>query len=518
MNASFRAMAILLAVATPASLQDRPGRGGGGTPVALSLMIEEAPYPWYVASRPAYLCVTVVDGAGGTVSLNTTATLQTTDPKSKLNGVSLPIVNRIGMAKVRWYTPGTHEITAATPQGLQGKISGIKVRALPADTTVVVERPAPWPSHVWGGGVFRLAGRVTGGGRPLYGIEVRVKTSHGVIRNPHDLYASDGSGAIVGIIFPPDFVCPTEPANGDGNGDGNGHDDHADVDTEMSLAFYIDLDGDGLPGDGDIIVEPPPITLVDSCPQVLLPASLEMLKILEAGGDLEPPGDGGGGDVIVAAASTKTKPNPNPNLEKFKSARRFLEERVIGTIRDGKWNGRFSKIREGTVHVADFLRPIGKAKPVVDRLDCAALRLERNPDVIGLKLHLQPNRGVLGLAPDFSGEMTVQNLGEDNAVLSPSAFGHCNRPRLDAATVLSGPATAQVSDADALTLSYRASGRGFVQLSVTVAYESKEATIVVPGDGDIATVPVSQVIGDGSDLVGEPLRFTFRQLLRIRQR
>lgn len=515
------AAAILLvtAFATPASLQDRPGLrapqpGVGGPPIALTLMIEEAPDPWYVASRPAYLCVTAVDGNGRTSSVNTSVTLQTTDPKSSLNGVTLPLVAGTGMARVRWYTAGIHEIVAATPQGVRGKVAGIRVLALPADTTIRIERPTPWPEYAWGGGVFLLAGRVVGGGQPLGGIEVYVRTSGGVLRNPHDLYASDRSGGIVGIIFPPDFVCPDDPLSDDDNGNGgNGGDAHAD--SIMTLALFIDLDGDDVPGDGDIIVEPPPITLVDSCPQVLLPASLEMLKILEAGGDLEPPAEGND-DTIVSAASAR--PRPNPDLQKFASARRFLEERVIGSIRDGKWNGRFSKVREGTLHVADFLRPIPKAKPVVDRLDCAALRLMRNPDVIGLKLDRQTSRGVLGLTPDFAGDMTVQNLGTDNAVLATTAFGHCNRPRLDAATVTSGPATAQIADSKELRLSYRASGRGFVQLSVTVAFEAEEGIIVVPGDGDIGTVPVSQVIGDGSDVTGEPLRFLVRQLIRIRQR
>ena len=177
----------------------------GGPPVALDLQVQGAPDPWYVAMRSVHLSIASVDGTGGASPVNTVVTLETSDARSRLNGAQVPLVNGAVVVRVQWFTAGEHSITAVTREGLRGRVEGIRVSALPADTAISLEKPNPWPKFAWAGGAFQAILRVTGGGRPLGGIEVYLEASRGVRNFPHDLYTSDDSGRLVGIIFPPDF-------------------------------------------------------------------------------------------------------------------------------------------------------------------------------------------------------------------------------------------------------------------------------------------------------------------------
>ncbi|HLG42023.1 MAG TPA: hypothetical protein VI643_01570, partial [Planctomycetota bacterium] len=176
-----------------------------GPPVALDLRIANPPDPWFVAMRSVHLTIAAVDATGGAAAVNSVVTLETTDARSRLNGAQVPLVNGAVTVRVQWFTAGEHSITAASREGLRGRVEGIRVQALPADTAITVERPTPWPKYAWAGGAFQAVLKVTGGGRPLGGIEVYLEASRGVRNFPHDLYTSDDSGSLVGIIFPPDF-------------------------------------------------------------------------------------------------------------------------------------------------------------------------------------------------------------------------------------------------------------------------------------------------------------------------
>jgi len=285
----------------------------------------------------------------------------------------------------------------------------------------------------------------------------------------------------------------------------------------MDLMFFIDVNGDGACNvDDDIIIDPPPIDLVESCPQELLPAALEMLRILDEGGIIVPP-PGDDTDEIVVGPE---EPSPLTPAERARvsAGRKFLEKEIIGFIRDGKWNGKFSQVDQRIGTLIDLLLDIDEANPVLARLCCAHTRIRSNPDVKDLRLSIQTNGGTVPLPADFEGTLTVQLLGKGNDVIPAAQFGHCTLPRLLSAAV-TGPASVAVADDEAMTLSYDATGRGSVRLNVTVMFKPTEV-IVVPGDGDGGggTVDASQVVGGAVDIIGEPLEFKLTEKILIRNK
>ncbi|HLG42024.1 MAG TPA: hypothetical protein VI643_01575 [Planctomycetota bacterium] len=290
----------------------------------------------------------------------------------------------------------------------------------------------------------------------------------------------------------------------------------------MDLEFFIDVNGNGACDmDDDIIVDPPPIDLVESCPQELLPAALEMLRILDEGGVIDPPGDGDTDGIVVDQVEEPSPLTPDERA-KVSAARKFLEKEIIGFIRNGKWNGKFSQVDQRIGTLIDLLLDIDEANLVLARLCCAHTRIRSNPDVKDLRLSIQTNGGTVPLPADFEGTLTVQLLGKGNAVLPAAQFGHCTLSGLDSVSV-TGPAQAAVADEEAMTLSYTVTGRGLVRLDVTVVFKPVEV-IVIPGDGDgggdgdVDTVPPSSVVSGAVDIIGEPLEFKFAKRILIRNK
>jgi hypothetical protein len=466
--------------------QDPPG----GPPVALAVKIEGQPNPNYVAGKVAYLHIQAVSRSGMPSPINGDAVVvKTTDPRNRLNGREVGFVNGKIVLKLQWFTPspqGGHTIEAASKSGLKGSVSGMRVDPLPKGTKLSVEDPKPWARYVWSGGMFRLLVKATDeNDDPVEHVAVSLKLSKGARVFPHDYYTEDDTGIASGVIFPPEFICPGDEGGG---GTVNG-------DAPLKLQAFIDVNGNGDIDDGEPIVEPPPPDLVSACPQVLLPTALELLKILEKGGTLEPPPPPGDDVIVVGVASAgsgagkgkalgKNKPETltDRELAKIRAARRFLEDEVIGFVNSGKWNGEFSQVRKRVEHLAKFLKDVAAAEPVVQRLECAAKLLQGNPDVKAIRLSIEgPGRRsrfpVGGTATVF-----VALFGKGRGALERSAFAECTRPTLSRVDV-TGPGEAFALDPKALSHGFRCTGVGAVDLAETILFEPDDVVVIGNGNG-----------------------------------
>jgi hypothetical protein len=458
-------------------------RSAGSLPVALALKFELAPYPWYVASKPAHLTITVVDRFGRPSPVSgETVVLETSDPRSRLNNREVPLVNGTVAVYVQWFTSGEHTIRAAARiSGLNGRLDRIKVRELPKDVKIEVE-PAPWPKYVWAGGLFQAKVKVTAGNssRPLQYVAVSARASRGVRRSPHRYY-TDEAGVTTGIVFPPDFVCGGHEGGG---GTVNG-------DAPLDVDFFVDANGNGAFDDGEPGADLPPIDVVEGCPQQLLPAALAMLRVLEEGGSLEPPP---GEDDIIVSNGTSTTLSP-AQLAKVKAARQYLQEQVIDHVNSGKWRGRFSDVRRRVLTTSTLLKDVAAAQPVVQRLDCAAELLEGNPDVKGLELNIQERQNHRPTVfVGFTDLLLVRNLGVRNQGLPASSFTGCFPPSISDVSV-TGSANAHASDTEALGIDFECTGPGNVNLGVSVQYEAKRAIVIDDRRTGIEAVAAASVAG-----------------------
>jgi hypothetical protein len=483
-------------------VQDPPG----GPPVALAVKVEGQQNPNYVAGKLAYLHIQAVDRFGMPLPVNGDGVVvRTTDPRNRLNGLEVGFVNGKIVLKLQWFTPSKgHTIEVASKSGLKGGLTGIRVDPLPKGTKLGIVGPKPWARYLWSGGMFRLRVKATDeNDDPVEHVEISLKLSKGARAFPHGYYTEDSTGIASGVIFPPEFICPGDEGGG---GTVNG-------DAPLKLQAFIDVNGNGDIDNGEPIVEPPPADLVSSCPQVLLPAGLELLRILEEGGTLSrpPPDDvivvgvvsaGSGGGKGKALGKNKPVTLTDRELAKIRAARRFLEDEVIGFVNSGKWNGMFSQVRKRVEHLAKLLKDVAPAEPVVQRLECSAKLLQGNPDVRRLKLSIQETGRRIEVPVGFNAPVDVQNVGSGNKVIAPDAFTDCFRPALSEAEA-AGPGTVQISDADPTQLQYECTGVGDVQLAVTMAYRPLTAIIIDAADRTGAkrsAVPATQVFDGGEGI------------------
>jgi len=466
------------------AVQDPPA----GPPVALAVEIEGQPNPSYVAGKPAYLHIQAVDRAGMPSPVNGDAVvIKTTDPRSRLNGLEVGFVNGKIVLKLQWFTPSPkegHTIEAVSKGGLKGRVSGIRVDSLPKGTKLSIEEPKPMARYAWSGGMFRIRLKATDeNDDPVEHVEVSLRLSKGARAHPHGYYTEDDTGITSGVIFPPEFICP-----GDEGGGGT-----VDGDAPLKIRAFVDANGNGDIDDGEPIVEPPPPDLVSSCPQVLLPTALELLKILEEGGILEPPPPPGDDVIVVGVASSaggqgkgkalgKNKPETltDRELAKIRAARRFLEDEVIGFIASGKWNGQFSEVHKRVEHLAKFLSDVAPAGPVVQRLECAAKLLKGNPDVKAIRLSIE-EPGRRSRFP-VGGTTTVfaALFGKGRDALPRSSFADCTRPSLSRVDV-TGPGEALAAEPKGLSHGFRCTGVGTVDLRETISFEPD--AIIIIGNG-----------------------------------
>jgi hypothetical protein len=477
-------------------VQDPPA----GPPMALAVKIEGQPNPNYVAGKPAYLVIQAVGRSGMPSPINGDAVVvKTTDPRNRLNGREAGFVNGKIVLKLQWFTPspqGGHTIEVASKSGLEGGASGIRVDPLPKGTKLSIEDPKPWARYVWSGGMFHLRVKATDqNDDPVEHVEVSLKLSKGARAFPHGYYTEDGTGIASGVIFPPEYICRA----------GKGGGESVNGDAPLKLQAFIDVNGNGDIDDGEPIVEPPPPDLVSSCPQVLLPAALELLRILEEGGTLEPPPED---DVIVVGVASagsgggkgkavgKNKPDTltDRELAKIRAARRFLEDEVIGFVNSGKWNGKFSQVRDRLKRPElVVLRDIAAAEPVVQRLECAAKLMEGAPDVKRQNLDVQERPGSrIEVLVGSESRFEVQNLTAGNRPASPDKFPDCFKPGVVQATT-QGNGSATIPDTDQPFVEFECLGRGNVLLTTTTEFKPVSVVVLPPPDNGV--VAASKVIG-----------------------
>jgi hypothetical protein len=484
MRSAFLFLVLCGLLLTPGfGVQDPPG----GPPVVLAVKIESQSNPNYVAGKFAYLEIQAVGRSGMPSPINGDAVVvKTTDPRNRLNGLEVGFVNGKIVLKLQWFTPSKgHTIEVASKSGLKGGVSGIRVDPLPKGTKLSVEDPKPWARYVWSGGMFRLRVKASDeNDDPVEHVEVSLKLSKGGRAFPHGYYTEDDTGIASGVIFPPEFTCPGDEGGG---GTVNG-------DAPLKLQAFIDANGNGDIDDGEPIVEPPPPDLVSSCPQVLLPAALELLKILEEGGTLDPtpPGD----DVIVVGVASagsgagkgkalgKNKPETltDRELAKIRAAKQFLKEEVVDFVNDGRWKGQFSQVRKRVEHLAKFLADVAPAEPVVQRLECAAKLLQGNPDVKAIRLSIEEPGGRSRFPAGGTATVFVALFGKGRDALERSAFADCTRPTLSRVDV-TGPGEAFAVDPKALSHGFRCTGVGSVDLGETILCEPDDVVVIGNGNG-----------------------------------
>ena len=148
-------------------------------------------------------------------------------------------------------------------------------------------------------------------------------------------------------------------------------------DGPVRLSCFVDADGDGAIGGGDVGDEMPPMRPVEACPQQLIPCALEILCILENGGTVGPPPV----ETLVVTPAPS-----NPDLAKIGAAKRFLEEQVVDYVNSGKWKGSFSQVRKRLQTISKVLKNVPSAEPALQRIECALMLMEAAPDVKKQKL------------------------------------------------------------------------------------------------------------------------------------
>jgi hypothetical protein len=471
-------------------VQDPPG----GPPVALAVKVEGQQNPNYVAGKLAYLHIQAVDRFGMPLPVNGDGVVvRTTDPRNRLNGLEVGFVNGKIVLKLQWFTPSKgHTIEVASKSGLKGGLTGIRVDPLPKGTKLGIVGPKPWARYLWSGGMFRLRVKATDeNDDPVEHVEISLKLSKGARAFPHGYYTEDSTGIASGVIFPPEFICPGDEGGG---GTVNG-------DAPLKLQAFIDVNGNGDIDNGEPIVEPPPADLVSSCPQVLLPAGLELLRILEEGGTLSraPPDDvivvgvvsaGSGGGKGKALGKNKPDTLTKSELEKIRRAKEFLKEQVIDFVNTGQWRGKFSQVRERLKHPElVLLRSIPSAEPVVQRLECAVKLMEGAPDVILQKLDVQERPGGrIEVLVGSESRFEVQNVGAVKGrrqVLADENFPDCFKPGVvEASTVGNGHATV-VGEKDQPLVDFECLGRGNVLLTTTTEFKPVSVVVLPPPDNGV---------------------------------
>jgi hypothetical protein len=457
-------------------VQDPPG----GPPVGLRLEVLEAPTPWYVAGRPVLLKIVAVDQYGRpSLASGIVVRTKTSDPKSKLNNFDVGLVNGTATLKLQWFTPSdAHSIKASGTGGIKGETNGIKVRALPKGLKFKLLKPEVWPKYAWAGGYFKARAQLLDeNDDPVGNVQISFATSDGTVVVPGDVVTDPGDGSFGFDCFNPEFVCP----NGEGgNGGVNG-------DIPISVACFIDENGNGIGDDVESGDELPPITPVSACPQQLIPCALQILCILEEGGTFPPPTNGD--DIIVTGIGPNAKPKgkERADLAKISAAKKFLQEQVVDFVNSGKWNGKFSDVRKRIQTVSTVLKGIPEAQTVVQRLECASELLKDAPDIHRLKLDVQrtlSSKPIVSVG--FRGVFRIQSLGTGTRIIT--SFPHCFAPRVEDVST-QGPGQAQGKDF-ATEMDYECTGLGDVKVIVTITYAPERVTPLPPGDVGISATAV----------------------------
>jgi hypothetical protein len=465
MERTCRAITILLfgLILPSAPAQDQ------GVPTALLVSFPDAPIPWKTCSGPRTIKVTAVYSSGRASPYNGVGrALSPTDPRCTVNGMEIPIVNGTGALPnaVVWYKAGDNVIQVATKDGMLKGEAKVKIEAREKDIKLEIEKPDPRPGYLWAGSVFKVRIKATANGKPVEDLVLKALDSKGVIISPQTL-VTDQNGLFDCALFSPNFVCSTTP-NGNGTLEG---------DARLSAKFFLDVDGDneiddGEPGDG---FDEIPIT--EPCPQELIPCALELCRILAAGGVIVAGPALGPTPTSVATEATRKPDQEKAERAILRDACRFLEDQVIGFINSGKWNGRFSEVVKRLEHVIKFLRPVERAKPVVDRLQCAADLTRGNPDVNRLKLSIQERGRRIEVPVGFKAPVEAQNVGTGNKSLARESFARCFQPALSKVETV-GPGVAQVADAETTQFQYECMGVGNVDLAGTMAYRPVAVIII----------------------------------------
>jgi hypothetical protein len=474
MERKWRAMGLLLfgVILSSAPAQDR------SLPTALVVSFPDAPNPWKTCSGPRTIKVTAVYSSGQAFPYNGVGRAQSpSDPKCNVNGMEIPIVNGVGALpnSVVWYKHGENIVQVSTKDGaLKGEA---KATIVPQekDIKLEIEKPEPKPGYVWAGSVFKVRIKATANGKPVDDVILRALDSKGVMVSPQTL-VTDQNGLVNCELFTPNFLCPTTP-NGNGTLEG---------DARLSAKFFLDVDGDnaiddGEPGDGF-----DEIPIAEPCPQELIPCALELCRILAEGGVFV-----AGPALGPTPASVATEVTRKPDQEKaeraiLRDACRFLEDQVIGFINSGKWNGRFSEVVKRLEHLVKFLRPIERARPVIDRLQCAADILKKNPDVKDVRLNIENKPGKARVLVGSTTKVLAQLFGHGSQLqlLPSSRFHKCTQPAVPEATTV-GPGSVGSIEPRALSYDYTCTGRGDVVLTTRVEF-TPETGIIVDGAGEVA--------------------------------
>jgi hypothetical protein len=305
----------------------------------------------------------------------------------------------------------------------------------------------------------------------------------------------------------------------------------------MSVAFYIDTNGNEMLDDGEPAFFPPPTTLTSSCPQALVPAAVAMLDVLADGGSFVEPGGLGGGVIIIPhAASAPGGPGSDSGLTtsqraRLRAAEKVLRHGVIRYVNDGQWTGHFSNVARRLDAVVRFIRDIPGTEDVVGKLECASLILQHNPDVRSIVPDFPGRRGrTARIAADFSAAVPVLNLGRRNKPIPPDEFTPCMQPAVESVSVRG---RGEAIPGPGLQVTYTATGRGIARLTTAVEYAPELVTVIMeegeeppgpimvaggvsgavgvgplPPGPIIIHVPADLVYGDGADL---GMEFSFKK-------
>jgi hypothetical protein len=330
-------------------------------------------------------------------------------------------------------------------------------------------------------------------------VMLKALDSKGVIISPQTL-VTDQNGLVDCELFTPNFVCSTTP-NRNGTLEG---------DARLSVRFFVDANGDNTANTAEPQNGFDGIPIVEPCPQELIPCALELCRILAEGGVIVD-----GPALGPTPASVATEATRKPDKEKaeraiLKDACRFLEDQIVGFINSGKWDGRFSDLVKRLEHVIKFLRPVERAKPVIERLQCAADILRLNPDVKDIRLSIEEGRGIATVPIGLKETIGVELIGARRRLVT--AFDGCTQPELRNVTA-TGPGTAASVNARELEFEFECLGPGPVGLAVDVLFAPREAIIIEDGSRvDSKLVP--RTANQSISPISVDFLLSFRKLIR----
>lgn len=441
-------------------------------PVTFQLSLSDAPNPWYVAGRPASLRIVAVDSLGRPAPMaGLTATLKTSDARSRLNDLQVPLANGVAVVRVQWYSPGVHAIDAVSKQGIRGRIGGVKVEALPDDIKIELTTPQAWPRYVRGNSGIRIEGRVASKGKPVPSIDLSFAASKGVRSFPRDCHTDEIGGAFKAALFTPVLVCL--PGGGE----------TIQGRTPMSIDCFIDADGNGRLDPGEPCRDLPDAVIVEGCPQDEIAVAHFLLSILAEGGVATPP-ETDLGDLIL---SPPLGPGPAVREKnRIEQAKERLEKEVIEFVNSGAWKGRFSDVSKRIRKIIALLGGIAAAEDIVMILECAARLTEANPDVGKIELDLVELNGKFTVHVSYRDLVRmILNALKGKRRLSNLDFNDCMKPRARAVRTV-GPGAGRAVEDPAVeqpAFEFDCDGPGMVKLEIELAYQPAAAVIIDDGHG-----------------------------------